>query len=212
MDLRTRVEQLRRHGIGDLPGHAEFMRMSGYKRPAAEEALANDPGLRTSAVLILLHEQDDEFRTVLMLRPTYDGIHSGQVSFPGGKREPGDASLAHTALREFAEETGTSTAQVELIGALTPVFIPPSRMLVTPFLAYAARIDPWNPDPVEVAALIPLPLSDLMRPENLTESRVYVHLLKQHWNVPSFNLQGYSVWGATALMIAELRTILGRGH
>lgn len=210
MDLHGKLERLRRTGTGPLPGHAEFMRLSGYERPTPVEALANDPQVRASAVLALLFPVNGVPHTLLMLRPTYDGVHSGQVSFPGGKREPGDADLEHTARREFTEETGAATGGVRIIGPLSPVYIPPSRMLVTPFLAYAEHVGPFAPDPLEVAELIPVPLDELLREDILTTSRVYVHTVQQHWKVPAFSLRGHSVWGATALMIAELREILGR--
>ncbi|MDX9750105.1 MAG: CoA pyrophosphatase [Flavobacteriales bacterium] len=208
-DLAGRLERLRRTGIGTLPGHAEFMRMAGYERPPAE-AVADDPAVRASAVLIPLYAVGAVPHTLLMLRPTYNGVHSAQVSFPGGKHEPGDPDLAHTARREFTEETGAPTDGMQLIGPLTPVYIPPSRTVVTPWLAHAHELGPFTPDPTEVAELIPVPLDELMRHDTLTTSRVYIHNLDQYWKVPAFRLQGHVVWGATALMIAELRAILGR--
>lgn len=209
-DWSARVDRLRRMGTDPLPGYAEMMRKAGYDRPGAIDALAADPNTRTAAVLVLLYPVDDVPHTLLMLRPTYDGVHSAQVSFPGGRREPVDLDLAHTARREFTEETGMATDAVELIGPLSPVYIPPSRSLVTPYLAYAAQAGPFSPDPKEVAALIPVPIAELMRPDVLTTRRVFVQTLGQHWKVPAFLLQGHSVWGATALMLSELRALLAR--
>lgn len=209
-DWWARVDRLRRMGTGPLPGYAEMMRKAGYDRPGAIDALAADPNTRTAAVLVLLYPVDDVPHTLLMLRPTYDGVHSAQVSFPGGRREPVDLDLAHTARREFTEETGMATDAVELIGPLSPVYIPPSRSLVTPYLAYAPQAGPFSPDPKEVAELIPVPIAELMRPDVLTTRRVFVQTLGQHWKVPAFLLQGHSVWGATALMLSELRALLAR--
>ncbi len=209
--LNDRLARIRRNGTGPLPGHDAFMRLSGYDRPSGAAAAANDPQVRASAVLILIFPVNGVPHTMLMLRPTYEGVHSAQVSFPGGKREPGDVDLAHTARREFTEETGAATDAVTVVGPLSPVYIPPSRLLVTPYLAFADTIGPFAPDPIEVAELIPVPLDELVREDILTTSRVYVHTVQQYWKVPAFSLRGHHVWGATALMIAELREILGRG-
>ncbi|MBL7951044.1 MAG: CoA pyrophosphatase [Flavobacteriales bacterium] len=202
------LERLRHRLRGTLPGHDRFLELSGYKRPDIERARQLDPPPRESAVLALLYPKNDELHCVLMVRPTYDGVHSGQVSFPGGKREPADTSLAHTALREFTEETGADTSGVELLGELTPVYIPPSRMLVTPFLGYAAHIGPWQPDPKEVERLLEAPLALLLRNDILQRREQYIAIMGRSVEIPYFDVFGEVVWGATALMIAELRELL----
>lgn len=202
------VDRLRRKLASPLPGHDTFLELSGYKRPDLERALKLDPPPRESAVLALLYPKPEALHVLLMVRPTYDGVHSGQVSFPGGKREPGDASLGHTALREFAEETGAATDTVQLLGALSPVYIPPSRMLVTPFVGFAERMDPWRPDPREVARLLEVPLELLLRDDILKRREQFIQLMGRSVEIPYFDLHGEVVWGATAMMIAELRELL----
>lgn len=201
------LQRLRTALQGDLPGHDRFLRLSGYRRPDIEEARAQEPPPRESAVMIALFPQDGRLHTLLMLRPTYDGVHSGQVGFPGGKHEPGDASLEHTARREFMEETG-SRAVLEVIGRLTPMYIPPSRLVVTPFIGTTADIGPLAPEPYEVAALIPTPLERLLG-DDVKLGQQYVHVMGGRLKVPYFDVQGHAVWGATAMMIAELRTLWG---
>ena len=132
MSLPAVIEQLRGALQRPLPGHDGFLELSGYKRMDIERARQQDPPPRESAVLAMLFPKQGELHCLLMLRPEYDGVHSGQVAFPGGKREGSDTSLMHTALREFAEETGADTTGVDVLGALSPVYIPPSRMLVDP--------------------------------------------------------------------------------
>ncbi|MCB9183746.1 MAG: CoA pyrophosphatase [Flavobacteriales bacterium] len=206
----TVAEQALRTGLrSPLPGHDAFLELSGYKRPDLEAAMRLDPPPRESAVLILLYPNADEAYTLLMRRPTYPGVHSGQIAFPGGRREPADPDLRSTALREFLEETG---AQVEatLLGALSPIYIPPSRSLVTPYVAVTPRLGPLSPDPREVAALLEVPLELLLRDDILRRREQHVAIMDRKVQVPYFDVQGEVVWGATAMMIAELRAILGR--
>lgn len=202
------LEQLRSALQRPLPGHDAFAEVSGYKRPRMEEVLALDPPPRESAVLIAIYPDQGAYHTLLMLRPTYDGVHSGQVGFPGGKREPQDASLEATALREFREETG-SQAGIAVLGRLSPIFIPPSHLLVTPIVGYAEALGPLAPDPREVAALIATPLRQLLD-TRVSHGEQYVQVLRARLRVPYFDVQGHTVWGATAMMVAELRTLLGR--
>ncbi|MBK8500394.1 MAG: CoA pyrophosphatase [Flavobacteriales bacterium] len=191
-----------------LPGHDGFLRLAGYKRGDIEAARLKDPPPRESAVLVLIYQKDDAAHTLLMVRPTYDGVHSGQVAFPGGRMEEGDASLQATALREFCEETGAAIDGIEVIGALTPLYIPPSRSMVTPYLAVTDAIGPMDPDPREVAQLIEAPLAWLLRDDILAHRQQYMPIVKREVSVPYFDVMGHVVWGATAMMIAELRELL----
>lgn len=184
------------------------MELSGYKRPEIDEVLRRVPGPRESAVLILLYRKGGSWHTLLMLRPTYEGVHSGQVAFPGGKREEADASLKATALREFQEETGADTRGFKVLGELSRVFIPPSNALVTPVLAWAETLGAVRPDEREVEALIEVELGELMREELLQRKVLRIATLARDAEVPYWNIQGHVVWGATALMIAELRALL----
>ena len=203
------IDRLRAALKGTLPGHDGFLELSGYKRLDIERARAQDPPPRESAVLALIYPKQDELHALLMLRPTYDGVHSAQVSFPGGKREPQYPSLEFTARREFTEETGARSDVVELLGSLSPVYIPPSRMMVTPFVGYAEEIGPWDPDPKEVARLIEAPLNALIHAD-IQKRQQYIQVMQRSVEIPYFDVDGEVVWGATALMIAELRELLVR--
>ncbi len=204
------IQGLREALRGELPGHDDFLHLSGYKRPDLDAAMKLEPRPRESAVLALLYPRAGSLHTLLMLRPEYDGVHSGQVAFPGGRREEGDANLQDTALREFAEETGAPTRGFTVLGELSRIYIPPSRSLVTPFVAFSEALPPTVPDPREVAALIETPLDDLMRPDVVQLRRQYIQVLGRETEIPYFDLQGQVVWGATAMMLAELRELLLR--
>lgn len=130
------IERIRRRLGNGLPGHDDFRELSGYQRPDIEMVKRQLPAPKESGVLALLYPVGDTLHTMLMLRPAYDGVHSGQVGFPGGHREPEDADIIATALREFQEETGATSGHFDVLGALTPIYIPPSRSLVTPVLAF----------------------------------------------------------------------------
>ncbi len=201
-DLRTALR-------GPLPGHAAFADLSGYPRPSIEAALARSPPPRESAVLVLIHPVQGVDHTLLMRRPVYKGVHSGQIGFPGGKREPDDISLHATALREFREETGAGTAGFEVIGELSRIHIPPSRTLVTPVVAWCADLGTLCPDPHEVAELLAVPLEELLRDDILHRKPFRMGIDRAVRTAAYWDIHGEVVWGATALMIAELRTILG---
>ncbi len=201
-----------------LPGHDDLLRMSGHPRSDREAVRSMQPAPRESAVLALIYPRQEQAHVLLMLRPEYDGVHSGQVAFPGGHREPDDTDLLHTAIREFREETGAPTAAMQHLGSLTPVYIPPSNSLVTPFVAAADELGVLSPDPREVAALIEAPLALLLRDDTLRMGDRHVHAMGRVLRVPYFDVKGHMVWGATALMIGELRALLndrspaGTGH
>ena len=193
-----------------LPGHDGFLELSGYKRPDIDSALRQDPAPRESAVLVLLYPKQEQLHTLLMLRPEYEGVHSGQVSFPGGRRETQDADLQATALREFTEETGVDHTGTEVLGVLSRVYIPPSRSLVTPYLAYRDALGRSRPDPREVRALLEVPLTELLRDDAVRYRDHYVQMLGRSTSIPYFDLADQVVWGATAMMLAELRELILR--
>lgn len=200
-DIRTALS-------GPLPGHGDFTMLSGYRRPTLEESLALTPPLRESAVLILLHRSQGEIHTVMMERSTYEGVHSGQIAFPGGKREPLDRDLHATALREFREETGATPSGIEVLGELSRIPITPSRTIVTPVVGWCETLGPMTPDPREVGRLIDATLAELMRPDILKHTDLRIDRLGTQAEVAYWDVQGHVVWGATALMIAELRQVI----
>lgn len=203
------VQRARERLAGALPGHDDFREISGYLRPDIETVRKQVPPPKESGVLVLLYPKDEDLHTLLMLRPAYDGVHSGQVGFPGGHREREDADIIATALREFQEETGASSSGFEVLGKLTPVYIPPSRALVTPVMAYTDQLGELRPDPHEVAELIPTAIDHLLRDDILKQTTVHVSILQRDMQVPYWDVHGHVVWGATALMIAEMRKVLG---
>lgn len=167
-----------------------------------------DPDARKGAVLVLLYPRDGEIYTVLMLRNVYSGTHSGQVSFPGGKWEKTDADLWRTASREAQEEVGVQPESIRLLGQLSQVYIPPSRFLVSPYVAVAENTPTFRPDPVEVARIIETPLSHILKAETVGDTEVFVQALRKQMAVKYFAIDNETVWGATAMMLSELAEVI----
>jgi len=197
-----------------LPGWNAQKRLINYDRPAPDNISKVDPDARLGAVLALLYPKNGELHTVLMMRNTYKGVHSNQVSFPGGEFEKQDASLWHTALREANEEVGVPENKVIKISELTKVYIPPSRFLVTPFLAFAEKAPSFIPDPFEVKRIIEAPISKFLDPNNILEKKIFIDSYKAKLPIKYYEVEGEIIWGATAMMLSELAEILERlgGH
>lgn len=162
---------------------------------------------RTAAVLMLLYPKDGETHMVLIVRNTYKGVHSAQVAFPGGKYEETDPDFAYTALREAQEEVGVNPEVVELIKPFTPMYIPPSNFMVHPFLGVAKQELKFVPDPSEVARIIELPLAVFLDEAIVIETSLTTSYSTEI-NVPAFNIEETIVWGATAMMLSELKEVL----
>ena len=123
----------------------------------------NNINPKKAAVLIHFYPgENDQLSFVLIERNKYPGVHSGQISFPGGKYEDKDKDLFSTALREANEEVAIQKNTVEYIRTLSKVFIPPSNFIVTPFLSYSSFRPNLIPEGYEVSEIIEFPLNDLL--------------------------------------------------
>jgi 8-oxo-dGTP pyrophosphatase MutT (NUDIX family) len=162
---------------------------------------------RLAAVLVLLYPVQRELSLVLTRRHEYQGVHSGQISLPGGQREDGE-SFAQTALRETHEELGINVQGIQLVGKLTQVYIPPSDYEVHPYVGYSSQRPAWKPDPAEVAEVIEMPLAMLFE-NNLKRSEVATRN-GVTFEMPYYAIQGHKVWGATAAMLSEFEERLRR--
>lgn len=143
-----------------------------------------------------------------MKRPDYDGTHARQVSFPGGQLE-GSETHAEAALREFKEETGVDCYADQVLGELTQLYIPPSNFHVQPFVAYSTEQPVFDPDPVEVDSIIELPVPMLLNEEIATEGLVTLSTGVTR-KTPYYEVDDHVVWGATAMILSELKEILTR--
>ncbi len=196
-----------REALLDLPGEEAQFRMAPALRKAGVDLPRNAINARQSAILILLYPRQDHWHTVLMERGVYDGVHSGQISFPGGKQEPGDPDLRFTALRETEEEIGVPAAGVELLGGLSPLYVPASHSNIHPFVGYLKSEPNFIPDQLEVASLLPISLSHLFDDSRKSEADITVRgglILR----APYYSVMEKVVWGATAMIISELEAVI----
>ena len=162
---------------------------------------------RKAAVMMLLYPKQSQTHLVLIQRNSYPGVHSSQIAFPGGKVELEDESHQHTALRETHEEVGIAPHQIQVVRAFTEVYIPPSNFMVYPFMGYSLDELSFNPDPEEVAGIIEFPLHQFLDDKIATIKKMDT-AYSQSIDVPAFKIYDHYVWGATAMMLSELKETL----
>jgi 8-oxo-dGTP pyrophosphatase MutT (NUDIX family) len=190
-----------------LPGISAQLKMSSLARLQKLLRFSSPDDAKQSSVLILLYPLEDRIGLVLMLRPEYTGVHSGQISLPGGKHEETDESLIYTALREAQEEIGIDPVKVQIIGQLTEMYIPPSNFMVTPVVGYQTSRPHFKMDFKEVAKIIEIRLDDLLDEHNRQMKKMK---LSKGFSlrVPSYFINGNIIWGATAMILSELKEIV----
>ncbi len=161
-----------------------------------------------AGVMALFYPNKEEITNlVLILRKTYKGVHSNQVAFPGGRVEDFDKNLKHTALRETEEEVGIPKKDVEVIKKLTKLYIPPSNFWVHPYVGLMSKTPNLIPQESEVEKILEVDLEDFMDEKNLISQQLSTSYAK-NIQVPAFQLNGHVVWGATAMMLSELKDLL----
>lgn len=195
------IEQLRMRLTEPLPGlDAQLIMVPSQIASLRKNfPVGNNP--KKSAVLILLYPFQEGISTVLIERSIYTGIHSGQIAFPGGRAEETDPDLKYTALRETQEEVGISIEEVEIIGSLTDVYIPPSNYLVTPYVGYL----PYSPNFLinerEVQKVIQMDVLNTEKVVKSTKKITYSNGVSL--KTPFYDVAGHTIWGATAMMMSE---------
>lgn len=192
----------------ELPSISSHIKMAPLERVKMMEENSYDlSSVRKAAVMMLFYPKNAVTHLVLIVRNSYPGVHSSQIAFPGGKVEDIDFDLKQTALRETYEEIGIHPNDIDVIRDFSSIYIPPSNFLVYPFLGVSQTELTFNLQEEEVAGIIELPLSALlddaiMSIKNLETS--YSKLIE----VPVFQIEEHTVWGATAMMLSELKDVL----
>ncbi len=162
---------------------------------------------RAGVMALFYPDLDFDTKLLLILRKTYNGVHSNQIGFPGGKVEPQDNGLLETALRETHEEVGVPPDAVEVVKELSEVYIPPSNFMVSPFIGIYQNPQPFSLQETEVEDLVEVYLRDFLDKTNHIEENLTTSYAK-NINVPAYKLNGYTVWGATAMMMSEIKELL----
>ncbi|HLV51547.1 MAG TPA: CoA pyrophosphatase [Flavobacterium sp.] len=162
---------------------------------------------KASAVLSLFYPKNGKAHILLIVRSSYPGVHSSQIAFPGGKREAGDIDLKHTALRETNEEVGVRMSEISIVKKWSDIYIPPSNFIVSPFMGITEYTPDFVLQPEEVSAVIELPVCDLLNDRLIQNIRMTTSYAK-NIEVPAFVIEEYIVWGATAMILSEVKESL----
>lgn len=159
---------------------------------------------RQAAVLMLFYPKNNQTHLALIVRNTYPGVHSSQIGFPGGKVEESDLNLEETALRETHEEVGIHPEKVEIIKSFSQIYIPPSNFLVAPFMGISQQELKFVPDLHEVKRVLEFSVEDFLSEKSITKVKMSTSYATDI-EVPAFMVDKYVVWGATAMMMSELK-------
>jgi len=162
---------------------------------------------RKSAVLALFYPIDGVPHLALIQRPEYGGVHGGQISFPGGKVEDIDKSLLDAALRESHEEVGVEAGSITVVGPMTEIYVLASNFIVYPFIGYAESRPDFIIDEREVDELLEVPFETFLN-EGLIKEKVIMSKAGFNLNAPYFDVDGRVLWGATAMMISEIASLV----
>lgn len=199
------ITQLERDLAGTLPGRDAQWKMAPRPRPGAGRYDQPGDDARRGGVLMLFYPHDDDVWLPLILRPTYRGVHSGQVGLPGGGYEELDADITATALREAYEEIGVPQESVRVLGQLSTLWVSASNYVVYPCVGWSECRPTFHADPYEVARVIEAPLRTLLEPDSRREEEW--ELRGRRVMVPYFMIGGEVVWGATAMILNEMLSL-----
>jgi 8-oxo-dGTP pyrophosphatase MutT (NUDIX family) len=200
------LESIRKvDAIGERAHELIFPEISKFRK----EALLKNPEPRLSAVAAIFFPKNGETNFLLIERQTYEGVHSGQIGFPGGKKELFDITLEATARRETEEEVGIGADEPTLIRTLSEVYIPPSGFLVQPYLFTLDYEPKLMLDPREVQSALIMPVERLMDDAVLENGSVPTGR-GAAVRTSYFHHEGKKIWGATAMMLAELKLLLNQ--
>lgn len=190
-----------------LPGIEAQLKLVPAYRAELLKMQKPDRQARQSAVMIMLFPVEDEVHTTFIQRNVYDGVHSGQIAFPGGRYEETDPNLEYTALRETEEEVGVPMDLIKPIGSLTKIYIPPSNFDVLPVVGYLEAKPALMPDPSEVSDAFTVNIRHLLNPASCQLRPVKLANGLQ-LEVPCYLANGHIIWGATSMILSEFIAVL----
>lgn len=190
---------------GDKPGLNAQLKMTPHPRPGHLKYDEVDVWCTRAGVLVLLYPWNKNLHLALTRRTEQVRYHQAQISFPGGRQEPGE-DLVQTALRETFEELGIPLGSPTPLGSLTPLYIPPSNTCIHPVVASLSERPEFVRSPEEVEEVIEVPLVHLRDPMNVHEEIWTIRGIPVR--VPFYLFKGNKIWGATAMVLAELLELL----
>ena len=197
------ISKLKNALAEDLPGKDAQYKLA----PSGRLPIFPQKQVIYGSVLILLYPRE-KIHVVLTKRSDYKGVHGGQVSFPGGKSEPDDPDLIYTALREANEEVGINPGDVAILGTLTPLYIPPSNIMVSSVIAFSDKIPDFRINTREVNYVFTPSVDDFLKQDTLKCKTL--EIFKEEISVPYFDVNNEEIWGATAMIMNEFLEIVKR--
>jgi 8-oxo-dGTP pyrophosphatase MutT (NUDIX family) len=206
LTIQNIISRLKTASSEELPGARAHEEMSPMKRPTGK--FPERETARLAAVAVVLTKLNSELTILLTQRHEYEGLHSGQISFPGGKKDENDLNLEYTARRECLEEIGIILNTEDLLISLTEVYIPVSKFIVQPYVYFLEEIEKIELNQREVKELIRFPLHRLCSDASKSEMNLRTPEGLVYRNVPCFKIGEKEIWGATALILNELRYLL----
>jgi len=202
------INQIKKIDSVELPSNSSHQKMAPTNRDELikkNNLLNKEP--REAAVMMLFYPVENQTNLVLIKRASYNGVHSSQIAFPGGKIEIEDKNTEEAALRETYEEIGIPPHNIQVIKAFSKVFIPPSNFIVYPFLGISTSNLEFILQKEEVVGIIQFPLIDLLDDTIIIKKNITTSYAT-NVEVPGFQIENHFVWGATAMMLSELKDVL----
>jgi 8-oxo-dGTP pyrophosphatase MutT (NUDIX family) len=192
-----------------LPGlHSHLKLAPPTRKQELENAKKASLYAKKSAVMILLFHEAGVLKVVFIRRSFYVGIHAGQMAFPGGRFEETDSSVEETAFREIEEEIGIKSDDIELLGRISDIYVPPSNFLISVFVGYLANKPVYLPDEREVAEVIEIDFNEFLMPDAITQKSFFVPSSNQTVLAPCYQTSKCDIWGASAMVMSELIDML----
>ena len=191
-----------------LPGESAHIPLLPAGRKVSSEV--REHAIKPMVSAVALHiciEETNDISIIFIERAEYEGTHSGQIAFPGGKREANDIDLLYTARRESEEELGIPITEGTMIGKLTPVYIPVSNYDVYPYVILHDTFPVLKPDLREVKSIIITSLLDFTKTDAIHYKKMSILKDKPLANVPGFYIEDKWLWGASALIVNELAVV-----
>lgn len=203
-EFTERLESARKR---PLPGEKAQLDLAPTGRSSLSDLDLDTKSVRKAGVLALFENHQSLAQLILISRTHYPGAHSGQISFPGGKQEDFDPNFLATAQRETLEEIGVAEENYQVWGALSPLYIPPSNFLVHPYLGFSSESLNFTAEEKEVAAIHRIPFHRFLEEEAISYPQIK---LSNGFKIksPAFEIDGLTIWGATAMMISEIRQLI----
>lgn len=200
------LESLASRLLIKLPGKEAHATMMPFPS-RLNEPIAADHTKAAVMILFINHENEIQFPLILRNSQSAQDPHRGQIGLPGGRFDDKDHNLAFTALRETQEEIGIPSSEIKIIGSLSPLYIPVSKNLVHPFIGMYTGELKYELQQSEIQELFHCKLNSILNPDNLTHRTINTSYAKD-LSVPGFQIDERWIWGATAMILSELKQIL----